>query len=294
MPLLGAHMSIAGNPHKALMRGEDAGCQVIQIFTRNRLKWSAKGLSESEIDAFQRARTKTSIIPIAIHASYLINLASPRSDRKERTLLLFINEIEWAEQLDIPFLVIHPGSHMGDGEKKGFERIAEMINVALDRTSGYNVKILVETTAGQGTNLGYRFEHLAEIMELAGFSDRLGVCFDTCHTFAAGYDFRNKEAYRQVIQEFDNLIGVDRLRLFHINDSKNGPGSRVDRHDNLGEGLIGLKSFSFFLNDPLFAEHFFLLETPKGTDAKGINRDVVNLELLRSIMMTNQPETDNV
>lgn len=294
MPLLGAHMSIAGNPHKALLRGEDAGCQVIQIFTRNRLRWSAKGLSESEIDVFQKTRKKTSIIPIAIHASYLINLATTRSDGKERSFLLFINEIEWAEQLDIPFLVIHPGSHMGDGEKKGLERVAEMINAVLERTSGYNVKILLETTAGQGTNLGYRFEHLAKIMESAGFSERIGVCFDTCHTFAAGYDFRNKEAYRQVIQGFDNLIGIDRLRLFHINDSKNGPGSRVDRHDNIGEGLIGLKSFSFFLNDPLFTNHSFLLETPKGRDAKGIDRDVVNLKLLRSIMMANQPETDSV
>lgn len=280
-------MSIAGNPYKALLRGAAVGCQAIQIFTRNRLKWSAKGLSEKEIDAFQIAQAKTSIIPIAIHASYLINLASPRADRREKTFLLFLNELKWAEQLDIPFLVIHPGSHLGEGERKGIERVAEMINAALDRTPGYNVKILLETTAGQGTDLGYRFDHLAEILGLVLLSERLGVCYDTCHTFAGGYDYRNEEAYRQVIEKFDNLIGIHRLRLFHINDSKNGLGSRVDRHENIGKGLIGLRPLSFFLNDPLFAGHSFLLETPKGKDAGGIDRDLVNLGILRNIMMVN-------
>ncbi|MFC1819889.1 deoxyribonuclease IV [Thermodesulfobacteriota bacterium] len=293
MPLLGAHMSIAGHPYKALIRGGETGCKVIQIFTRNRLKWSACGLSESEIEAFNRARTETSVIPIAIHGSYLINLASPRSDARERSLLLLLNEIEWAEQLDIPYLVIHPGSHMGIGEKKGLEWVAKMINRALDRSEGSSVKILLETTAGQGTSLGYRFEHLAEIIGLTESSERVGVCFDTCHVFASGYDFRNKEAYRQIIIKFGNVIGIDRLALYHINDSKNGPGSKIDRHDHPGNGLIGLKPFSFFLNDPIFSEHPFLLETPKGKYEKGVDRDIVNLKLLEGIINDYPNTTDS-
>ena len=282
MPILGAHMSIAGHPHKALIRGRKAGCQVIQIFTRNRLRWSARGLSKNEIDAFHTAREETSITPISIHGSYLINFASPSSEGKERSLSLFLNEMKWSQQLDIPYLVIHPGFHMGDGVKKGIKRIAEMINIAFDKTLEYNVKVLLETTAGQGTSLGHRFEYLEEIIRLTGYSERLGVCFDTCHAFAAGYDFRNEEDYRQIIKEFSNIIGIDRLKLFHINDSKNKPGSKIDRHDHPGRGTIGLKPLSFFLNDPKFVRHPFLLETPKEVDENGADMDTVNMKLLES------------
>jgi len=284
MPLLGAHMSIAHHPHMALLRGKEVGCQVIQIFTRNRTQWSAKGLTESEIVAFDRARRETSIDPVAIHNSYLINLASSKSDLRKRSFSLLLNEMEWAELLGIPYLVMHPGSHTGDGERRGLGRITEAINRVHDKTKDYRAKILLETTAGQGTNLGYRFEHLAEIFAQTEFKERLGVCFDTCHAFAAGYDFRTDEAYKQLFDEFDRTIGLQMLRLFHINDSKNGLGSKKDRHEHPGTGHIGLRAFSLLLNDPLFADLPFLLETPKGVDEDGVDRDFVNLNLLKSLI----------
>lgn len=284
MPLLGAHMSIAGHPDKALLRGKEMGCQAIQIFTRNRARWSAKKLSEIEIDAFHRARRETSITPVAIHNSYLINLASPHSDVRKKSFSVLLDEMEWAELLKIPYLVMHPGSHMGDGENRGLERITEAINRVHERTRDYRAKILLETTAGQGTNLGYRFEHLAEIFKLTKSRERLGVCFDTCHVFAAGYDFRTEETYRQLLKEFDRIIGLNRLRLFHINDSKNGLGSRIDRHGHPGKGLIGLEAFSLLLNDPMFVDIPFLLETPKEVDVTGEDRDIVNLNLLKGLI----------
>jgi len=284
MPLLGAHMSIAGHPHKALLRGRETGCQVIQIFTRHRMKWSARKLSKREIDDFYRIRKETSITPMAIHNSYLINLASPNPDARRRSLSLLMDEMEWAELLQIPYVVMHPGSHMGDGEKVGLERVAEAINMIHDRTEDYRVKILLETTAGQGTNLGYRFEHLAEILEQTESRERLGVCFDTCHVFAAGYDFRTEEAYRQLLRAFDKIIGLELLKLFHINDSKTRLGSKIDRHDHPGDGFIGLQPFSFFLNDPMFTDLSFLIETPKGINENGIDRDIVNLNLFKSLI----------
>ena len=283
MPFFGAHMSISGHPHKALQRGQDAGCQVIQIFTRHRVRWSAKDLSETEIDTFYRERLKTLVNPVAIHGSYLVNLASPNCEAIEKSLILLQKEMEWAELLDIPYLVIHPGSHMGDGENQGLKRIAASINRLYGYSRDYKVKILLENTAGQGSSLGYKFEHLAEILELVDFEGKVGVCFDTCHALAAGYDFRSKKAYGQVVQEFDNIIGVDKLKLFHINDSKTDLGSRIDRHEHPGCALLGFKSFSFFINDLRFKNHPFILETPKGLDKDGVEYDVKNLEHLRNL-----------
>jgi deoxyribonuclease-4 len=284
MPLLGAHMSIAGGLYRALLRGKEAGCRAIQIFARNRSQWHAGKLTTNDIDLFHKTREETSIDPVAVHNSYLINLASPRSDIFEKSFHVLLDELERAELLGIPYLVMHPGSHLREGEKKGLRRFAEAIDRVHDRTPDYRVKILLETTAGQGTNLGYRFEHLAEILESTGSHERLGVCFDTCHVFAAGYDFRTAETYSQLLTEFDATIGLSRLRLFHINDSKNELGSRIDRHEHPGEGRIGSKAFSFILNEPKFAGHSFLLETPKGKDENGLDRDVVNLNLLKSLI----------
>jgi len=284
MPLLGAHMSIAGHPHKALLRGKEIGCHVIQIFTRHRIKWSAKRLSEKEIDAFYKAQEDASVTPVAIHNSYLINLASPKFDVRKKSFSTLTEEVEWAELLKIPYLVMHPGSHMGDGEKTGLMRIAEAINRVHDKYKDYHVQILLEITAGQGTNVGCRFEHMAEIFELTECRERLGICFDTCHAFAAGYDFRSKETYRRILKKFDKIIGLNRLKLFHINDSKNRLGSRIDRHEHPGEGFIGLKAFSFFMNDPNFRDIPFLLETPKVVDENGVNRDIINLNILRNLI----------
>ncbi len=284
MPLLGAHMSIAGGLYRAPLKGREAGCQAIQIFTRNRNRWKSKKLSTKEIDLFHKACEETSIRVVAAHSSYLINLASTRSHVFEKSVHALLQELERVERLEIPYLVMHPGAHVGGGEMKGLKRIAGALNGVLERTSDYRVKILLETTAGQGTSLGYRLEHLAEILEMTESQERLGVCIDTCHAFAAGYDFRTAKAYRQFLQEFDRILGLDRLRLFHINDSKNGFGSRVDRHEHPGAGFIGLKAFSFFLNDPKLAHLPFLIETPKGKNKEGLDWDMVNLNLLRSLI----------
>ncbi len=284
MPLLGAHMSISGGLYRAPLKGEEVGCQAIQIFTRNRNRWESKELSTGEIDLFHKACEETSIAVVAAHSSYLINLASTRSHVFEKSVHALFQELERVERLEIPYLVMHPGAHVGGGEKKGLEQIAGALNGVLEQTSDYRVKILLETTAGQGTSLGYRLEHLAEILEMAEFQDRLGICLDTCHAFAAGYDFRTVKAYSQFLREFDRILGLARLRLFHINDSKNGLGSRVDRHEHLGAGCIGLKAFSFFLNDPKLAHLPFLIETPKGKNKRGQDWDSVNLNLLKSLI----------
>ena len=283
MPRLGAHMSISGGLFKAIIRGQEAGCQVIQIFTKNNNRWKSKGLSKEEVDAFDQAREKAPVRPVAVHDSYLINLASPSSDVAEKSFKALLDELERAERLKIPFLVIHPGAHLGEGESKGLSRISEGINRIHERTGGYQVKILLETTAGQGTNLGYRFEHLAELIEKSMYKDRLGVCFDTCHAFAAGYDLRSLKTYRALFKNFDEIIGIDRLMLFHINDSKRGLGSRVDRHEHIGAGTIGLWAFSRLLKDDRFINLPFLLETPKGKDQNGVELDKVNLRLLRQL-----------
>jgi deoxyribonuclease-4 len=277
-------MSIAGGLHRAPLRGRETGCEVIQIFTRNRNRWKSKKLSAKEIDLFHKVCDETSILAVAAHNSYLINLASTRSHVLEKSFPALLQELERAELLEIPYLVMHPGAHVGDGEKKGLKRIADALNRVFEQTSDYRVKILLEMTAGQGSSLGYRLEHLAEILEMIESQERLGVCVDTCHAFAAGYDFRTTKAYRQFFGEFDRILGLDRLRLFHINDSKNGLGSRVDRHEHPGAGFIGLKALSFFLNDPKLAHLPFLIETPKGKSKDGLDWDVVNLNLLRSLI----------
>jgi len=192
--------------------------------------------------------------------------------------------MEWARCLGIPYLVMHPGSHMGEGEKRGLKRIAEALNRINDRTGDLKVVTLLETTAGQGTNLGYRFEHLSEILEHIEATDRMGICLDTCHAFAAGYDFGSRRRYRAFMKLFESTIGLDRLMLVHINDSKKLKGSRVDRHEHPGRGQMGIKAFSFLLNDPRFYHIPFLLETPKGKDENGMDMDTVNLNLLRDLI----------
>jgi deoxyribonuclease-4 len=276
-------MSISGGLDRAIFRGKETGCQVIQIFTRNATRWRAKALSQSEIDSFLTAREETSIEPVAAHNSYLINLASSRVSVRKKSYHALLAEMERAERLKVPYLVMHPGSHMGDGEEIGLGRITAALNKICDQTSSYGLKILLETTAGQGSNLGYCFEHLARILEGIEAPGRLGVCLDTCHVFTAGYDFRTEETYQALIKKFDAEIGLGYLKLLHINDSKNGLGSRVDRHEHLGCGLIGEKAFSFFLKDPIFQDTPFLLETPKGEDENGLDWDIRNLELMRCL-----------
>lgn len=283
MPPLGAHMSTAGGLEKAIYKGKKTGCEVIQLFTRENTRWKVKRLSCQEIEAFLRAAQETGVKAVASHDSYLINLASPRTEIREKSFRALADELERTRLLKIPYLVMHPGSHLGDGERRGIERVAQALEALYNQTKAFTVTILLETTAGQGTQLGYRLEQLAEIMELCKLEENLGLCIDTCHMFAAGYEFGTAEKYDELIKAINSIIGLEKLRLVHVNDSKRGLGSRVDRHEAIGRGRIGLKPFGFFLNDPRFKGIPFILETPKGIDENGMDMDLVNLATLRKL-----------
>jgi len=231
------------------------------------MQWRASPLSEREIAGFREGLKECGIQATVSHDSYLINLGSPEPVTLQKSLDAFADEIERCEQLGIPFLVFHPGSHVGSGEAAGLQRIADSLNAVLGQKPGYKTQVLLENTAGQGSNLGYRFEHLAEILAKTEDSSRLGVCLDTCHLFAAGYDLRTCSAYEATFREFDAIMGLNRVKAFHLNDSKKGLGSRVDRHANIGKGELGLDPFRFLLNDPRFAGLPMLLETPGGDEA---------------------------
>jgi deoxyribonuclease IV len=284
MALLGAHMSISGGLEKALLRGRACGCQVIQLFTANPNQWVARKLTSREIDAFHAVREETSVVPVAAHDSYLINLASPRPDNRRRSAKALENEMERADRLNIPYVVIHPGAHLDHGETAGIQRISESLNRIFDRTAALRTCILLETTAGQGTTLGYRFEHLSEIIQQTACQERLGICLDTCHIFAAGHAFGERKSFNKLIRDVDRMIGWERLKLIHINDSKRPQGSRVDRHEHIGRGYIGERAFTLFLKAACFRDLPFILETPKGTDASGTDLDIRNLTLLKQLM----------
>jgi deoxyribonuclease-4 len=243
------------------------------------MQWTARALSAKEIAEFRRGLLDYRIKMVVAHDSYLINLGSPNGEILKKSLGAFADEVERCEQLGIPYLVFHPGSHVGSGETAGLKRIAKSINEVLKRKKGYVTQVLLETTAGQGSNLGYRFEQLAEILAWVKDQRRVGICVDTCHIFAAGYDLRTGPAYEASIQELDEKIGLKRVRAFHLNDSKKGLGSRVDRHENIGKGELGLEPFRLLLNDLRFAAIPMLLETPGGDDA--YRRD---LKTLRSLI----------
>ena len=288
---IGAQMSAAGGLHKALERANEASCDSMLVFTKSNRQWAAKPLSDEDITAWQAAcGNHKHIHPIAAHASYLINVASPDEALWEKSYQALKVELERADAFDIPTLTFHPGSHMDAGEEAGLERIARALRRLLEETPDARTIICPELMAGQGTNLGYRFEHLAYLLEHGdpgGMADRLGVCFDTCHAFAAGYDIRTPEAYEATMAEFDRIVGLDRIQCFHLNDSKYELGSQRDRHAHIGEGHIGREAFAHFLNDPRWADHPAHLETPKTEeDEEGneIEMDVINLATLRELM----------
>jgi len=256
------------------------GGEALQLFTRNQRQWNPQPLTADEISLFQAAWQQTGRLPVASHASYLINLASGKQELIDKSITALVAEIHRCEQLGISFVVIHPGSHGGDGIDVGLTRFTMALDLALDET-GAGVTVLLETTAGQGTGLGSRFEELAFILEHSRVPQRLGVCVDTCHIFAAGYDIRTLSAYTQTMEEFDRLVGVGRIKFFHLNDSKQKLASRVDRHEHIGQGAIGLDGFRSLLNDPRFADHSMTLETPKGDD---LQEDRDNLQVLRRLI----------
>lgn len=279
-PLIGAHMSIAGGLFRALERGQQAGCRTVQLFLKSSNQWKAKPLTDEDRASFRQLRQSSGIDPIVAHDSYLINLASPDPDLYEKSLQAFVVEMERAGSLGIPFLVLHPGAHMGSGIDAGVSAVAAALNRAIDQVDA-PVAILLENTAGQGSSLGHGFEELASILAQIKHRSRVGICLDTCHAFAAGYDIRTAEGYEATMREFDRLIGLESIRVLHLNDSKKGLGSRVDRHAHIGQGSIGLEAFRFLINDRRFEKIPKILETPKGTGSE----DARNLAILRSLVV---------
>jgi deoxyribonuclease-4 len=274
-------MSISGGVDTAFDRGEQVGCDALQIFTKSSNQWRAAPLTAQTIERYHRRQAETGIHPVVAHTSYLLNMASPDDALWPKTVDALVVEVERCEALAIPNLVIHPGSHVGSGEATGLARIVSAIDTVQRRLPTAGVKITLETTSGQGNDLGYRFEQLAAVIAQVEENRRLAVCFDTCHTLTAGYDFRNDEGYRQVFEEFDRVIGLSRLAVFHLNDSLKDAGSRRDRHAHIGEGFVGPEGFRRILNDPRFQDIPMLLETPKSDD---MHEDVENLKRLRALI----------
>jgi len=277
--LLGAHVSIAGGINFAPARAHEIGCTAMQIFTRNQRQWTSPPLAEEEVEGFFAAMEKTQIRSVVAHSSYLINLASPDENQKQKSLTAFILEFDRAEMLKLNGYIFHPGAHKGEGEESGMRRVIEQLNFIMDERPSHKTKILLETTAGQGTSLGHSFEQLAEIIHNTAHPEQLGVCLDTCHIFAAGYDFRTKELYEKMMTDFDRIIGLDKLKAIHINDSKTELGSRVDRHELIGKGKIGLEGFSFIMNDIRLEPVPKIIELPGGPES-----DRENLQILRSLI----------
>jgi len=287
--LLGAHMSIAGGVHTAVERAASIGCTTMQLFVKNNNRWSGKLLGEEGVATYKKLLSEARIRPVMVHDSYLINLCAANKLILKKSRAALKDELDRSETLGAEYLNFHPGSHMGVGEQEGIERVAESLNLVHDQTKGYNVLSVIETTAGQGTAIGYRFEHLRQLIDLIEEKDRMAVCVDTCHIFAAGYDISTENGYKQTFRDFDAIVGLNRLVAFHVNDSKRELGSRVDRHEHIGEGQIGKEGFSLLMNDSRFTHIPKILETPKGPDMK---EDVKNMNFLKSLVKSEALGTD--
>lgn len=277
----GAHMSISGGVSKAFARGQQVGCEAMQIFCKSERQWAAKPLPPEEIAAFKAEQARTGIGPVIVHDSYLINLAAPADELWEKSIAAFSEELERCALLGVPYLVTHPGAHTGSGEEVGLIREAAALNRIFSAGIGGETMVLLETTAGQGSALGNRFEHLARLFELVPHHHRLGVCVDTCHIFAAGYDIRTPESYTETFAALERIVGLERVKCFHLNDSQKELGSRVDRHAHIGQGQIGLDAFTQLVNDPRFRAIPMIIETPK---SDSMLEDIENLTLLRSLV----------
>jgi deoxyribonuclease-4 len=290
VPRLGAHLSINGGLPRAVDRAEASGCQALQIFTKSAGQWRARELPPEEIALFRRRVRETRIRPVVAHNSYLINVAAADPALRRKSIAALTDELDRAEALGLDGLVMHPGSYTSGTEKGGLKLIADALAAILEARPRLRTRILLEHTAGQGTNLGHRFEHLAEIIDLLGGSPRVGVCLDTCHLLAAGYDICTREGYEDTFRQFGRTVGFSRLKAFHLNDSKKPCASRVDRHEHIGKGCIGVEPFRWLLNDPRFAKLPMLLETPKLdtpqsrrlSDVDPLDRE--NLDVLRGLL----------
>ncbi len=279
--LLGAHESNAGGAYNAIYRGQKATCDTIQMFNKANSQWRAKPIEQDELDKFFKAIEETKITVSCSHASYLINLASPDKDLNLKSYESFKLEMERCGMLKIPNLVVHPGSHVGSGEQEGMDRIIANLNKLFSELKDNTVTVCLEATAGQGSNLGYTFEQLAYM--IAGVKDKshIGVCVDTCHIFAAGYPITDPADYKSTMKKFEDTVGLERLRILHLNDSKKGLGDKIDRHEHIGEGKIGIEGFRNILNDKKLSKIPMIIETPKEED---LEEDIKNLALLRSLI----------
>lgn len=288
---LGAQISAAGGVFKAFERAEAVGCETFMVYTKSNRQWNAKPLTEKDIAKYEEVRDAyaESIFPMVVHAAYLINLASPDPAIWKKSADAIRDEIERAEAFGVEYLVMHPGSHMSASIEEGMDNIVRALRQVSAETPGYHVRVCLENMAGQGTNLGYTFEQLAYILTETDVPERMGVCFDTCHVFAAGYDIRSAEAYAETMDTFDRVVGLDQIRCFHFNDSKYPLDSRRDRHEHIGQGYLGTEAFANFVNDPRWAGHPAHLETPKtekDDDGNETEMDPVNLQTLRDLIKT--------
>jgi deoxyribonuclease IV len=278
--LLGAHMSTNGGVHSAFTRGASIGCTTMQVFVKNNNQWHGRPFSDEEIQYYKTEEAKARIAPVIAHAAYLINLCAASAPILRQSRLAFIDELQRCEILGIKALVFHPSAHVGAGEDEGIKKIAESLNLAHDQTSDVRVLSTLESTAGQGSALGYRFEHLRAIIDLVEGKHRMAVCLDTCHLLAAGYDIRTQAGWEKTMGDFVDVVGIHRLVVVHVNDSKKNLGSRVDRHEHIGKGQIGLEGFRAMMNDPRLVDVPKILETPKSED---MHEDLENMGVLRSL-----------
>jgi deoxyribonuclease-4 len=279
--LLGSHMSIAGGVHTAFERGMRCGCSTMQVFVKNSNQWSARAPAQPDIDLYHAAASASSISPVVAHASYLINLCAINPTTLHRSRDAYCDELQRCAAFGITALIFHPGAHMGTGEEEGMKRIAESLNEIHRRTSGVSTLTTLECTAGQGTALGYRFEHLRKIIDGVEQRERMRVCLDTCHLFAAGYEISTESGWEKTFREFDAVVGFPLLAAIHVNDSRRELHSRVDRHEHIGKGLIGLTAFRMLMNDPRFQDIPKILETEKSED---MHEDVENMRMLKSLV----------
>ena len=279
--LFGAHESISGGVFNAIERGQTATCDTIQMFNKSNSQWRAKKIEQAELDKYFQMIEETGVTVATSHSSYLINIASPDKELNEKSYKSLKEEIERCGMLKIPNLVMHPGSHVGTGEDGGIKRIVKNLSRLFKELKNNNVWLLLETTAGQGSHLGYTFEQIAEMIDGVKDQDHIGVCMDTCHIFAAGYPLSDSKEYKQTTKKFDDIIGLDKLRIIHMNDSKKEFGSRRDRHEHIGKGHIGIEAFRNIVNDKRLEKIPMILETPKEEELK---EDIENLKVLRSLV----------
>lgn len=280
MPNLGVHMSIAGGLDKAIERIQSVQGTALQIFSKNQRQWKISPLTDEQKASFLQVRKAWGRYPIAIHASYLLNLATPKRDIAEKSVAGLVTELERAQMLEVPFVVLHPGAHMGSGSEVAIRAVAARLDEAFSVAEAGCVKVLLENTAGQGSSLGATFQELGDIMSLSTKKERIGMCLDTAHAFAAGYELRTDQGYDATMEVLTQCVGIENVFFMHVNDSATALGSRVDRHAHIGEGGIGLAGFSRLVNDIRFSTMPMVLETPKGD---GMEEDIRNLHVLRTL-----------